>query len=102
MAVEAKVLADGQLSDTLATIFTATTTTYITFFTFFNTDAAVQQVQFYLDTSSSRKMWDIANLGEYEHIDGVGRLVLEVGDEIGAFSTDASVVNYWIMGGEES
>ena len=96
-----KILADGQLPSSKGTLYTvpADTSVYLSKVTIFNTNIATQIVKLYINSSgTSRQLFHIAELEQYENIVYDGGVILETGDLLEGETTTASVVDYLIMG----
>lgn len=97
------VLADGQLANSKATIYTVPTGSraVITFFSIFNTGGATETVAIYLKPSGTSR-----RIGGYSlttitgaRVISVGETIcLEAGDVIEGSSTNATVTDYVISG----
>lgn len=107
MAFTAKTLADGQLADSEAAIYTVpeNTKTYVRFLSLYNVSGSEQTITLWIrrNGGSSRK-WRRFVLNENEQADALGSavLMLSAGDSIRAASTNASSVDYVISGVEET
>lgn len=105
MALAAKNLANGQLSNTATTLYTvpAGKTTIVKSILLHNTDTTDQEIILYLLTTTGRvvfrKVLEPATTTIFEPDTAY---VIEDSHTIEAQSTSASVVDYWISGAEES
>lgn len=103
----AKPLADGQVANSLAAIFTATAdvATYVKSFSLYNTSATEQTVIIKLNVNGTDRFWKRFVLAENEWanvLDGAESITLGDGDIIKAQSTTTNVVDYVITGVEET
>jgi hypothetical protein len=97
-------LADGQLPDTVGTLFTATVSTIIRSFDVFNDGSARQDVVVYIlrDGSTTRKVGraDLRE-GEFAEVLSDGKVwVLSANDSIQAETDNANQVDFTITGAE--
>lgn len=95
-------LADGQLANAKATIFTAAVNylTMVSHLTLFNTDTVTLLCKIYLNGGTSRQMREIS-LPSKEHytvFDELSKLYLDPGDLIEGEAATAAKVNYFIFG----
>ena len=100
-----KVIAEGQLSDSKATLYTvpASTSAYVSKMVFLNTSATPQTVEVFLKPgATSRRIIYVTTLQQYETIIWSSGIVLETGDLIEGNSTTVNVVDYVIMGVTEA
>jgi hypothetical protein len=100
-----KVLAEGQLPSSKGTLYTvpANTTVYISMIRMTNTSATTQTVLiYYKPGSTSRLQFYVSGVEQYNTVEKSGGDILETGDLIEGYTTTASVVDYVIMGVEES
>uniref|UniRef100_A0A6M3L889 Uncharacterized protein n=1 Tax=viral metagenome TaxID=1070528 RepID=A0A6M3L889_9ZZZZ len=106
MTVMIKALADGQLSDSKATLYTtpASTNTIIKSITLVNTDGSARTLNIYVNrTGTSRRIApkDLSlAAGAYTAYSDI--ITLETGDKIEGDASVAAVVDYTINGVEES
>lgn len=102
MAETYKKLADGQLANAVATIYTApgSTKCISPCICMFNTNTTTETVKLYLNSGTRRQVaqYDIPASGFASH--DFGRVVLEAAYTIDAFTTTASKVDYWLSGVE--
>ena len=106
MAFTAASLADGQLASTKGTIYTSSSVkTVVKALTVFNTNAADQTVSLYVKRSgsSSRQFFRaILAQNEFSYALSDGEVfVLSDGDVIEGDATNATAVDYSIMGATE-
>ena len=100
MAIEAKVLAEGQVANSKGTIFTATAISYVKTINFFNTNAAAQTIQVWLKPgATSRQLLYVSGVAQYERLEIDLSISLESGDLIEAATTTASAVDFIVTGG---
>lgn len=102
-----KALADGQLPNSSSAIFTASAdvATYVKSFTVFNAGASQNQVVIRVNRTGTDRIWKRFILEAFESADLLGggeSLILEDGDIIKGFATNASQVDYLISGIEET
>lgn len=107
MAFDAKSLADGQLPDAQAAIYTVSfgVTAYVKQLLLFNTSSDPQTIELYLNTSGTPRAWRRLVLEENESatiLEHGESLQLESGSTIEAVSTDDAAVDYTITGVEET
>lgn len=103
-------LADGQLANAKATIYTcpALTVAHITSIVLVNTDAVARTVNLYVKRSGSTsrriigKAVSIPVAGSYEFPDKAGAMRLSAGDVIEGDASVAAVVDYFITGAQET
>ena len=102
-AVDAKAFAEGQVSDSLSTIFTATAPVILSpcSISFVNTSSTTQTLELYVNKGTSRLSHRWENMKQYHRRANDFVIVLETGDTLEAVTTTASVVNYEVNGGEE-
>jgi hypothetical protein len=101
MPITGDVLAEGQLAATEGDLFTATAVTYVVGIRVCNTNVASNTIKMYFKRATSRQLGTMV-LALDESGDWIaegGRLVLENGDKIRGFATNASQVDYVIFGG---
>jgi phage-related holin len=103
MAFTAKPLADGTLPTTQAAIYTvpAVTVAYVKQLFLFNTNAVVQVITLWLNTSGTVRKWRTLTLAQNESADILEQgesLQLEAGDVILAEGTTASATDYVLTG----
>lgn len=95
-------LANGQLSNSQAAIFTATGLTYVKHLSLYNTSATPQTVQLWLKHSGgTARKWKRFVLAQDESVDvieGGEAYMLANGTAIQAQSTTNNVVDFWIDG----
>jgi alpha-D-ribose 1-methylphosphonate 5-phosphate C-P lyase len=103
MAITARLLADGQLATSETAILSPTNTVYITAMEIFNNSSTDQTVEILVrnGAGTSRRIFRVFPLKQYESIHFDGKLVLENSDTLRALTTTASQVDYVIFGGEE-
>lgn len=107
MSFAAKPLADGQVSDSQAAIYTvpASTVAYVKLLSLYNTTSSPQTVTLWIDVSGTARAWKQFVLQEDDFQDILADglvLTLEEGDTIEAVSTDAAAVDYIVLGVEET
>lgn len=107
MTIAVKVLADGQLGNAKATLYTvpALTKAYVKFFSVMNVSAGTENVTIYVNTSGTSRKIVYATLGVDEGariVDKDEAITLEAGDLIEGFSSNATSVDYVITGAEET
>lgn len=102
----AKPLADGQLPTSKGTLYTvpASTSSYVKNIHLFNTSSTEQTILLYLNVSGTSRLFRRIVLAENESSDVLDSeaFLLEPEDLIEALTTTVSVVDYVIMGVEES
>lgn len=105
---EAAVLADGQLPNAEATIYTvpASTTVYVKRFSLFNTSTGdTQTVVVRLNVTGTPRTWRryvLEPLASAELLEHGDALMLEAGDLIRAYTSDATTVDFIISGVKET
>ena len=105
MAFTANSLADGQVSNSQAAIYTATAVkAYLKNLTLFNTSATEQTCDLYVKRSGgTARQFKRFVLAQYEHADVIDKeFLLGSGDSIEAVTTTASVLNYYVAGVTEA
>jgi len=106
MTIAAKQLADGQLPDTESALYTApaSTTTYVKSIICNNTHASNTNIVYlFLQPSggTSRRIARVSlDAGDTLYLDE--SIVLDTGDAIRGYATNASEIDYIISGAEES
>jgi hypothetical protein len=97
-------LADGQIPDTVGTLFTATVSTIIRSFDVYNNGPSQQNVVFYIlrDGSTRRKVGRAElKADEFAEVVSEGKVwVLSVDDAIQAETTNPNQVDFTITGAE--
>lgn len=104
MAFTGKVLASGQVADSLGTLYTVpgSTVAYVKKMTFVNTNAAAQTLLVYLRADGSNdRLIGRAVLAQDERYE-IENTLAEAADLIRAVTTTASAVDYTIQGVEEA
>jgi hypothetical protein len=107
MPFSARVLADGQLPDAQAAIYTVPfgAAAYVKQLLLFNTNAAAQTIDVWLNTSGTPRQWHRLVLQENEAaplLEHGESLQLESGDTVEAVTTTAGAVDFTITGVEET
>lgn len=107
MAIAIKVLAQGQLANAKATLYTvpAVTSAYVKFFSVLNVAATAQNVEIFVNTAGTSRQIAYVTLAPNHSariIDKDEALTLETGDLIEGLSTSATSVDYVITGAEEA
>lgn len=107
MTITVKVLADGQLSSSKATLYTVPVLTkcYIKFLSVCNVAASQQAIQIFINPNGASRKIAHLSLAENEYARVVEKdetITLEAGDTIEGQSTNGSSVDYLITGAEEA
>lgn len=107
MAISIKVLGDGQLGTSKATLYTvpASTSTYVKFMSVHNVGAGTENVEILLNVSGTSRRIAYVTLGANEGaqiVDKDGAISLEAGDLIEGLTTSGASVDYVITGAEET
>jgi hypothetical protein len=99
-------LADGQLANAEADIYTSVAVTYVRNVAFAHQNAATQTIYVYiLRSGGTHRFWKRFVLAQYEQadcIDGGQSLILSAGDKIRAYTTTATAVDYVVTGVTEA
>lgn len=99
MAITGAALADGQLSDSKGTLYTAAGVTYIKSISCYSTSATQQTVILYVNRGGTSRVLARAVLDQYETLYVELPIVLENSDLLEGVTTTASVVDYQVSGG---
>lgn len=107
MAITVKVLADGQLANAKATLYTVpgATVAYIKFLSVHNVSGGSENVEIFVNTSGTSRRIAYATLAANEGarvIDKDETLILDAGDLLEGRTTNATSVDYVITGAEEA
>jgi hypothetical protein len=107
MAIAVKVLAQGQLANAKATLYTVPggTLAYVKFFSVCNVASTNQDVEILVNTAGTSRRIAYVSLGVNQGariVDKDEAITLEAGDLVEGFSTDATSVDYVITGAEEA
>lgn len=103
-----KSIADGQVSNAKAAIYTvgAATVGFVKQVTFYNTNAAVQTLEVWIKrsggTSRQRRRFTLAQDESVDLLDDGESIELSTGDAIEARTTTAAAVDYMVLGVEET
>jgi hypothetical protein len=95
------VLAEGQLGNTKATLYTATTTVLVKFGHVHNQGSASETVIIYVKAGATSRIIGRCVIAQHESADFIDKdeaLTLESGDLIEGETTNASAVDYVITG----
>jgi hypothetical protein len=101
---EARVLADGQVADTLTTVYTVPSGNrlYLNFVSVFNTGAAHQVVfiAYKNGTDPARRLrrYSLAQNESAEYVVAGKSVLLEAGDQLQLQATSAGAVDYLVTG----
>lgn len=100
----AKVLADGQVANTLTAIYTVpgSTWAYVRTMVFHNTNAATQTVELYVNAGGTDRKLYRFQLAQNESAVVDDRITLEAGDIVKGQTTTAAAVNVTVHGVEET